>query len=141
MAFNPNNLSFEDGVRRIQAALPKEALGNSEITTSQDSPYSEAQRKLRVSNVPQSFLKYQLPVFLNKPSQFFVSDGPPGAHVASHSHDEGDGLRYIVEGSIVYDDRELKAGDWMFIPAGKKYEFTVGPRGVKMFYCYACCCA
>lgn len=59
----------------------------------------------------------------------------------NHSHDEGDGFRFIVSGSILFDGRELHAGDWMFIPKGKTYSFKVGRSGVGICYCYACCCA
>ena len=51
----------------------------------------------------------------------------PGTEVPEHSHDEGDGFRYIVSGSIIYNGQELlAAGDWMFIPKGKKIRYHGG---------------
>jgi hypothetical protein len=137
-SFKPNALTFEQGITRI-----KEAGFDfkSKITTSRDAAANEATRKLMVSNVPGGFKKFQLPLYMDKPSQLFVSIGAPDAEVPEHSHDEGDGIRYIVSGSIIYNGQELTAGDWMFIPAGMKYSLRVGPRGAHMFYCYQCCCA
>jgi hypothetical protein len=31
--------------------------------------------------------------------------------------------------SIIFDGRELTAGDWMHIPKGVRYSFKVGPKG------------
>jgi hypothetical protein len=61
--------------------------------------------------------------------------------VPKHSHDEGDGIRIIMSGSIIYDGHELSGGDWMFIPKGVAYDFKVGPMGAALCYCYCCCCA
>ena len=71
----------------------------------------------------------------------FISVGNPGTKVPRHIHKEGDGIRFIAGGSIIYNGQELVAGDWMFIPKGEAYEFQVGPYGATMGYCYACCCA
>jgi hypothetical protein len=49
-------------------------------------------------------------------------------------------VRFIISGSIKYNGIELTAGDWMFVPKGEEYEFTVGPLGASMAYCYQCCC-
>jgi quercetin dioxygenase-like cupin family protein len=93
--------------------------------------------------IPQNKIDALLPVFMeNIPgAQFFLSFGSPGSKVAEHSHEEGDGFRFITSGSILFDGKELKGGDWMFIPQGKPYSFEVGPQGVGICYCYACCCA
>lgn len=111
------------------------------ITTSRTKTAKAATSAVVVTNVPGGFTKFQLPVFMSKPSQLFVSVGAPNTEVAEHSHDEGDGFRYIVSGSIIFDGTELTSGDWMFIPAGKKYSMKVGPLGATMMYCYQCCCA
>jgi hypothetical protein len=140
--FKPNACTFDEGVERIKTAAEKAGLRwKQSITTSQDSAAKAASEGLRVTNVPDGFKKSQLPVYFDKPSQFYLSDGAPNTDVPKHSHDEGDGLRYIVSGSILYDGKELRAGDWMFVPAGQSYSFKVGPQGAKMFYCYECCCA
>lgn len=139
--FNPNALTFAQGVEILSKANKKAGFDwKRSITTSQNPAAKAAAAELSVSNVPGGFKKFMLPVYLDKPSQLFVSVGAPDTEVPRHSHDEGDGIRYIVSGSIIYDGKELHSGDWMFIPAGKPYSFKVGPRGVTMFYCYECCC-
>ena len=70
----------------------------------------------------------------------FISVGAPGIKVPNHSHDEGAGIRFIMNGSITYKGKELTGGDWMYIPKGIEYEFEVGHLGVTMCYCYCCCC-
>ena len=140
--FKPNALTFAQGIERIKTANEKAGYRpTGRITTSKDKEVVVAQEALLVSNVPDGFKKWQLPVFLDKPSQLFVSIGTPDVEVPEHSHDEGDGFRYIVSGSIIYNGRELTAGDWMFIPAGQKYSMKIGERGALMCYCYCCCCA
>jgi hypothetical protein len=97
--------------------------------------------ELEVKNVPSGFSKYQLPVYLDKPSQLFMSFGAPNTDVPEHSHDEGDGIRFIMWGSVEYNGQTLSGGDWMFIPAGTQYRMRVGPHGAGICYCYCCCCA
>lgn len=142
MAFKPNNMTFAQGVDRIKDAVQKSGLrvGN-KIVTSREPAARKAVGILAVSNIPGGFKKWQLPVYLDGASQMFMSIGAPDVDVPPHSHDEGDGIRVIVGGSIFYDGTELTEGDWMFIPKGTKYQFKVGPGGVSMFYCYQCCCA
>jgi mannose-6-phosphate isomerase-like protein (cupin superfamily) len=45
----------------------------------------------------------------------------------------------VVSGSIVLNDgRELRTGDWMFVPAGVDYSFRGGlnsPGGI-IYHCY-----
>jgi hypothetical protein len=140
-SFNPNRLSFEDGLRRIDEARGGADVAPNAILTSRDEPVMQALDALRVDNVPAGFTKWQLPVALRCETQMFVTVAEPGAKVPAHSHDDGDGVRFIAGGSIVYDGKELTAGDWMFIPAGSKYSFEVGRYGATMCYCYCCCCA
>ena len=143
MAFEPNKLTFDACVERIRTAVEKSGVSapKDKILTSKSTGVAKATEALQTHNIPAGFHKWQLPVYLASPSQFFVSVGTPGTKVAEHSHDEGDGLRYIVSGSIIHDGVELAAGDWMFIPRGTKYSIEVGRLGATMFYCYSCCCA
>ena len=141
MAFNPNSMSFAEGVERLQNAAKSAGIRGGDILTSHDDSAKKAVKQLAVTNVPAGFSKWQLPVFLDGPSQLFFSYAAPHTEVALHSHDEGDGIRVILNGSIFYNGVELHEGDWMFIPKGRPYEFKVGPRGAGMFYCYRCCCA
>jgi mannose-6-phosphate isomerase-like protein (cupin superfamily) len=142
MAFEPNRVSFEQGLERIRAATRKAGMDPARtILTSRDKAVRHAQQLLTVTEVPGGFTKWQLPVHLQEPAQLFITVAAPNAEAAEHSHDEGDGIRFIASGSIFYRDVELTAGDWMFVPAGAKYSFRTGPFGALMCYCYCCCCA
>lgn len=142
MTFQPNAMTFAQGIKRIKDACSAASLDISRsIITSRDAAVKKALSDLEVKNIPTGFVKFQLPLSFDKPTQAFLSFGSPRTKVPSHSHDEGSGLRVILSGSISYQGTELTSGDWMYIPAGKAYDFEVGPMGVGMFYCYECCCA
>jgi hypothetical protein len=111
-----------------------------QIITSKDPIADKLKKALPIRNVPEGFEKWQLPFVFDK-GLFFVTYAKAGTKAPEHSHDEGDGIRFIVSGSIKYKERELTAGDWMFIPAGVPYSFSVGDLGAIMCYCYCCCCA
>src|SRR3954468_1733165 len=141
--FDPNQVSFDEGIKRIHEAGKRAGLrGKRRVLTSRDERAQKAQELLEVTNLPGSgFRKWQLPVYLPEPSQLFVTIADPDLEVPEHSHDEGDGIRFIAGGSIIYGDHELTAGDWMFIPAGETYSFKVGPARAILCYCYCRCCA
>lgn len=140
--FDPNRLPFVECTERVEQAVQSIGLDTkSQIITSRDPQVLRLREILETSNVPGGFQKWQLPVYMSKPSHLFATRAAPGASVGSHSHDEGDGVRFIASGSIIYNGQELTAGDWMFIPAGIPYSFEAGPHGAMMFYCYECCCA
>jgi hypothetical protein len=137
-----DTLTFAEGVERIKKASKESGYDfKGQITTSRDDKAKKATDLLAFKVLNGNFKKFQLPFYFDKPAQAFVSIGAPDTDVPLHSHDEGDGLRYIVSGSIIYEGKELTQGDWMFIPAGKPYSFKVGAQGVVAFYCYCCCCA
>jgi|SRR6185369_3005684 hypothetical protein len=139
--FDPNKLTFEDGIRRIQTAAKKAGVDlMSEIFTSREASVRKLTRALETKNIPGGFTKFQLPVALGR-TQLFLTSAPPNVKVPKHSHNDGAGVRFIVAGSITFNGQELSAGDWMFIPKGRPYQFEVGPLGATMFYCYECCCA
>lgn len=141
-SFKPNRMTFDQGVDRLNTALKDHRLDyKSRIVTSRDPDFAKVSESLRVTNVPEGFAKWQLPIMLDGPSQMYVTVANPNATVPTHSHDEGDGLRWIISGSIIYEGKELTAGDWMFVPRGKPYSFLVGDKGAVMAYCYQCCCA
>ena len=140
--FDPNRLTFEQGLQRIDDASSK--LGfylDKEIVTSRDEVAQKLKDALGVRNVPEGFTKWQLPVFFKCQTMTFLSFAAPNTKVPTHSHKEGPGIRVIISGSMKYNGRELTPGDWMYIPADKEYAFEVGSMGVGMFYCYCCCCA
>jgi hypothetical protein len=140
--FDPNAVTFDQGLERIRTAAKRLGFDQSAgVVTSRDPEMREAKDLLTVSNVPGGFHKWQLPVYLDRASQLFVTVADPNVEVPEHSHNEGDGIRFIVSGSIVHEGTELTSGDWMFIPQGAKYSFAVADRGAVMCYCYCCCCA
>lgn len=140
--FNPNRLTFDDGLNRIQQVIEETGIRlERRIVTSKDKETARLTEALKVDSTPDGFTKWQLPVYLEAPSQLFITSAAPNAKAPTHSHRDGDGIRFIVSGSIVYNGQELTAGDWMFIPAGHKYSFEVGRFGAMMCYCYCCCCA
>lgn len=141
MSFDPNKSTLSACLSEIRKIQEKIGLEANRIITSRDEIIRKNSRLFEVTNVPEGFRKERLPLHLPKESTLYISTGAPGTKVPRHSHDEGDGIRFMISGSIQYGDRELTAGDWMFIPAGADYEFTVGPRGATMCYCYCCCCA
>jgi mannose-6-phosphate isomerase-like protein (cupin superfamily) len=140
--FNPNRLTFEDGLKRIQEVTEKTGVKlERRIVTSKDKAAMQLMEALKVDNIPDGFTKWQLPVHLEAPSQLFMTSAAPNSKAPMHSHRDGDGIRFIVSGSIIYNGQELTAGDWMFIPAGHRYSFEVGRFGAMMCYCYCCSCA
>jgi hypothetical protein len=140
--FDPNQITFDEGLDRIKrGAKESKAKLEGRIVTSRDEDVRKVTRLLQVDNVPDGVHKWQLPVSLNAPSQMFISTAAALTKVPSHSHRDGDGIRFIVAGSIIYNNVELTAGDWMFIPKGKEYSFEVGRLGATMCYCYCCSCA
>jgi quercetin dioxygenase-like cupin family protein len=140
--FDPNRSSMRACLERVQAALKASGRElNSGIITSRDANARELRRELAIDNVPDGFRKYQLPAMLPEQSFMFITVAEPDAESPAHSHDEGDGIRFIAGGSIIYNDTELIAGDWMFVPRGERYSFKAGPQGALMCYCYCCCCA
>ncbi|MGZ3617909.1 MAG: cupin domain-containing protein [Ktedonobacteraceae bacterium] len=139
--FNPNVLTFEEGLKRLHRILAKEGLDpQKRITTSRDEKVANLREVLKVTNVPKGFQKWMLPVYMTSPSQLYISVAEPHAEVPLHSHDEGDGIRFMISGSINYNGQELTAGDWMYIPKGAQYSMKAGPFGAAMCYCYCCCC-
>jgi hypothetical protein len=140
--FNPNRLTFDEGLERIREVIGKaDFKSDGRVITSRDDGIAEVLDALKVDNVPAGFQKWQLPVYLDSPSQLFVTFAEPRAKAARHAHDEGDGIRFVAGGSIRFDGKDLGPGDWMFIPRGQEYDFEVGPYGALMCYCYCCCCA
>jgi quercetin dioxygenase-like cupin family protein len=73
--------------------------------------------------MPPGILSWQLPIELDERTFLFMTVAQPGAVVPSHSH-KRDLFRIVISGSIILDNVELKAGDWMFVPKGTEYSYT-----------------
>jgi hypothetical protein len=138
--FGRNWLSFDEGLERIHRAIGELEFQPNRIVTSRDDVAVELRRLLGTDDVPPGIEQWQLPIYMNGPSQFFITVGQPRVKVPTHSHNEGDLLRFIANGSIIYESQELVAGDWMFVPAGAAYTFEAGDRGYYNCCCYQCCC-
>jgi hypothetical protein len=141
MAFNPNETTLKEGLERVRQVQTELGLDTSKIFTSKDAGDLYNNPKTLVTNIPNGFTKIMLPISTTKEATFYISAGAPNTHVPRHSHNEGEGIRFIVAGSILYKAQELSEADWMYVPANASYEFKVGPRGVVMCYCYCCSCA
>jgi hypothetical protein len=141
MKFNPNQVTFAEGEVRVQRVLQHAKVDvTKKILTSKDEEAKRLRELLPVTSIPDGFEKWQLPFVLDR-GQFFISIGKPDVAVPEHAHLDGAGVRIVTSGSIVYNGKELQAGDWMYIPQGVAYSFKVGPKGASMCYCYCCCCA
>lgn len=139
--FDPNRSSMASCLERIAQIRKDLRIKDDKIFTSKDVKSLWSHKRAVVSNIPDGFNKVILPFSTDGPATFYISAAGPNVKVPRHSHDEGAGIRFIVSGSIIYKGQELSEGDWMYMPAGSKYDFAVGPRGVVIFCCYQCCCA
>jgi hypothetical protein len=110
----------ERGIRAAEQA----GLDMQGIITSRDAAALSTKDHLPVEDVPEGFQKWQLPFHLDGVSIPYVTVGEPGATVPEHAH-EGDSIRIINSGSIIFEGEELTAGDWMYIPAGQSYSYKV----------------
>lgn len=113
----------EEGKRRVAEALKK--LGGG-VITSRDRGINDILFDQFRPNMPAGVSQWQLPVKLDGPVFAFLSVMDPGAVVPSHAH-KRDLFRVVVAGTLILDDgRELKAGDWMFVPANVEYSLRAG---------------
>ena len=127
--FNPNRLSFDDCLARVNDALARANMNlEGKIVTSRDPGMEGLTEALRIDNVPEGFSKWQLPISMRCATHMFFTVVAPGAKTPIHSHDEGPGMRFITGGSIIYEGKELFPGDWMFVPAGAQYTIQGGER-------------
>lgn len=137
--WDPNRTKFSYCQRRAEKALKSLGLDlkKRRVITSRDKEAAKLKKTLRTTNVPSGFTKWQLPFIFEKATTFMVI-GEPGAKAKTHAHKHGNALRYIVSGSIKYKRQDLTAGDWMFVPQGARYSFTVGDYGYVGSYLYEC---
>jgi len=87
--------------------------------------------------------KWELPVFM-PPLRVHNTVFPPNTSVAPHVHplnsakEPGGGLRVVISGSILYEEKEYKPGDWFFVPNGEPYAFRTDPQmETVVLYTYA----
>ncbi|MFG2142756.1 cupin domain-containing protein [Streptomyces sp. NPDC048696] len=135
---SPSYPRFDEALAHIRHAASKAELNLEGIITSKSPGVEEATKALTVE-APRGFRKWQLPVYLDGPAIEYLTVADPGASVGRHSH-QGDGIRYIMSGSIIFNGTELTTGDWMYIPANVEYAFETGRFGAVMSSKYQCCC-
>jgi hypothetical protein len=140
--FAADHLSADEGLKRLKDLTTAAGFSQRDrIITSRDEDVRKIKQDLTISAVPGGFHKWQLPVYLPEASQLYLTVAEPNAEVPEHSHPEGDGIRFVVSGSVHYGNHELVSGDWMFIPAGVPYKLRIGELGAVLCYCYCCSCA
>jgi len=141
--FTPNDsvIKADAGRERIKKALEDHRKKHGEmsgVVTSRDAGMNDLLYDLRREDMPPDVEQWQLPVKLEGPGVlFFLTVVQPGGIVPTHKH-ERDLYRIVLSGSIILDDgRELKAADWMFVPAGVEYSFraAMSPAAI-ICHCY-----
>lgn len=89
--------------------------------------------------VAHSFFPFapRMPVTDVKDGRFFawLARIAPDTVIPAHTHDleKLADFKLVISGSIVGNGRELTAGDWIWAPAGRPYNFTVGEQGALLF--------
>jgi len=100
--FDPNQATYAEGALRAERAAHALKVDiKSKILTSRDPAAAMLKRALPIRNVPEGFEKWQLPFAFDR-GLFFITHAKAGTKASEHSHDEGDGIRFIVSGSIHY---------------------------------------
>jgi len=127
-------------IELINRALEENGFSSrrDQILTSRDPKMNRVIRALRRTTYPDGFTGYLLPVFLFKypPTFCFYQEAEPGAVLPDHSHPV-DQIRQVVWGEMIYKRKVLKAGDWMFIPAGVSYSIRAAKNpGMGINYMY-----
>ena len=90
--------------------------------------------------MPPGIRQWQVPIAFGEDGEIlcFTSEMDPGARVPEHAHDHLV-YRIIVKGSLLFNGMELKAGDWMVVPAGMSYELVAGTDGCTTRYHHGKC--
>ncbi|WP_143282147.1 hypothetical protein [Burkholderia pseudomallei] len=157
-AAQERGLSFDDAQRRYSTCelsrygLVREGYNRQELAAlgigpSTVSSLDDATRALE-NELPlatpfgSGLKKFQLPIDM-MPIRVAKTIFPPGSVVKRHIHpphsnaDPGGGLRIVVSGWILFEDRRYRQGDWFFVPNGTPYEFSTAPlHETTVFYLY-----
>ena len=117
-----------------QEEIQQKGLATEGVVTSFDKVARKAESELVVeAPFADGIQKWQLPI--NLPGfRVVMTRFPAGTIVKVHQHPSIPGfsrcgqLRVVVKGSITYEGRVYKPGDWFFIPNGVPYSFTTDPN-------------
>lgn len=117
-----------------QEEIQQKGLAKDGVVTSFDEVAKKAESELAVdAPFADGIQKWQLPIDLPG-FRVVMTRFPPGTIVKDHQHPSIPGfsrcgqLRVVVKGSINYDGKVYKPGDWFFIPNGVPYSFTTDPN-------------
>lgn len=109
------------GVHTVKKALQDNGVDDRKIYTSKDAAVLAALGDPNLARaLPNGFEQTMVPVVLHNRVVVFVTTGPSGQSVPSHSH-KADLFRVITSGTAIYNGIRLSAGDWMYVPAGETY--------------------
>jgi len=117
-----------------QEEIQQKGLAKDGVVTSFDDVSKKAESELAVeAPFADGIQKWQLPI--NLPGfRVVMTRFPPGAVVKAHEHPSIPGftkcgqLRIVVKGSIIFNSKIYKPGDWFYIPNGVAYSFTTDPN-------------
>ena len=126
------------GAQRIRAALKKHrVISAKRVITSRDARMNDVKQTLKrpPASMPPGVEQWQLPVTLGPRHAVLAFTGrmKPRAVVPAHAHNN-DLFRVVISGTLKYRGKTLRAGDWMFVPAGQSYALQAGPKGCVTFY-------
>jgi hypothetical protein len=143
LAWQPDESLFESvdgiarGIRLVKEALEHVGLSTDQIITSKHPSLGRLKEQLKCAGLPAGFEQHVVPVLLlGKDALSFITTGQPNAAFPEHRHLQNDGIRVVTSGSIIYQGVELNPGDWMFVPRGASYSFTVGSKGCILYHNY-----
>jgi hypothetical protein len=126
------------GAQRVNDALRKNNVRlGSGVITSRDTGMAAVRRDLKREGLPRGVEHWQMPIVLGQGGDIlcFISRLKPGTKVPEHAHKQAV-FRVIIDGSLKYGRRTLKAGDWMLVPSGEKYAIQAGSTGCTIFYAH-----
>lgn len=125
------------GIRRVRDALREAGVPESGITLSTDEAVRKAAQRLVSSHVPAGFSQHQIPAILaGSDTMHFLTRAEPHADFPEHVHQDDDGLRLVIAGSITFRGTVLGPGDWFHVPRGEAYAFTAGDEGCLLYHVY-----
>lgn len=125
------------GARRVSDVLRKRGIrAGNRVTTSRDPGMAAVRQDLKRTGMPTGVEQWQLPVALPLENVLvFTSRMKSGAAVPEHAHRVWV-FRVVMQGSLKYSGKTLKAGDWMLVPPGQSYSIQAGPDGCVILYAH-----
>jgi hypothetical protein len=124
------------GERRIRAALKKNNVRFGKgVITSRDPGMAGVRRDLKRTGMPRGVEQWQIPIVLRGDVLCFVGSMKPNTIVPEHSHTHPV-FRLVIDGELKFGRKILKAGDWMYVPAGVAYSIQAGRKGCWPLYAH-----